>query len=607
VAAIGTLESAENRFARARHAARASVRKLAIGFGATSLTRDELRNEYLGRDYSTGWRLRIKFEFTERHLDILLDSAFPFVPPQIALVDRPPFLTWPHVEEDGILCLLADSTPTDSTNPAGLTEVLLHDAIKLVGGLEKGQYLDHFREEFLTYWSQSGVLGVKFFSLLRNGLRSNRVVHAWMGANSIFVGEKASDVTTWLEHRFGPKPKFKKTEECLFVWISKAPLPSEYPKTSADIMKLLAETGSEVLFKKLLKQENAMRSILLGFETDHGDSLVAVTLYKHTPDKQHPKSRGRVGSGFRPGRIPRQVLMSQFLAASGKVTPSMVERIDHNWVHGRDSDPAQDELKKTAVTVLGCGSLGSFVAHQLAMAGVGTLYLVDPQTLTSSNSGRHFLGARYLGKSKAVSLGLELQQNFPHLTVRGFHMGWEEFHRRHIREFQSSAIVLSLIGDWNSEVLLNRMHLESGKTQDFLYGWTEDFAAAGHAVVVRSTGGCFCCHFDSIGNAERRLVHVSEGTRRQEPACGALFQPYGPVELSSTVSIISSLALECLLKRVDASIHWMWKGSTAHLRQGGGEWNPQAMHTFGVDGIDNLRISTDWTRTEKCFMCGGVF
>jgi sulfur-carrier protein adenylyltransferase/sulfurtransferase len=606
VAAIGTPERVEERFTQVRHLARASVRGLAMGLGATSLTKDELRDQYAGRNFVAGWRFRIRFEESERCLDLLVDPAFPFLPPRIALVDRPAFLTWPHVEKDGMLCLLADSTPTDCTTPARLAEALLADAIKLVSGLEKGEYLDHFRDEFLTYWRQSSKLGVEFFSLLQNGQRRNRPVYAWIGANSIFVGEEPSDVTTWLEHRFGCKPKFKKTDECLFIWLGGAPLPTEYPKTPADIMTLLLQTGSEALFTKLLSPEKMVQSILLGFETNHGDSLVAVTLYKRTADKQHPKLRGRVGSGFRPGRVPAHVLMSQFLAASGKVIPSMVERIDHNWVHGRDSDPHQTSLKKAAVAVFGCGSLGGFVAHQLAMAGVGTLYLVDPQTLTSSNSGRHFLGSRYLGKSKALSLATELQQNFPHLTVRGFQMDWEEFRRMHVSEFEAYSLVLSLTGDWNSEVLLNSVHLQSARTQDFIYGWTEAHASAGHAVLIRSVGGCFCCHFDSLGNAKRRLVLGTEETRRQEPACGALFQPYGPVELSSTVSLISDLALDALLKHVDSSTHRIWKGSGVRLRELGGDWDQEVVRKLGIADFDYLRHSTEWRKVEDCFMCGGL-
>lgn len=63
-----------------------------------------------------GWRLNVDFGDRLRRLDLILPAGFPRVPPKVVLVDRPPFLTWPHVEEDGVLCLLPDSAEVDFTH-----------------------------------------------------------------------------------------------------------------------------------------------------------------------------------------------------------------------------------------------------------------------------------------------------------------------------------------------------------------------------------------------------------------------------------------------------------------------------------------------------------
>ena len=59
------------------------------------------------------------------------------------------------------------------------------------------------------------------------------------------------------------------------------------------------------------------------------------------------------------------------------------------WVHGRGHDARQKVLAEKYVVIAGCGSVGGPVAQQLAMAGVGQSTLVDPETLTWSNIGRH--------------------------------------------------------------------------------------------------------------------------------------------------------------------------------------------------------------------------
>ena len=56
----------------------------------------------------------------ERRLLVLVRGCFPFDMPRVVLVDRPPFLAWPHVEGDGTLCIGAASTSPSSSAEAPL-------------------------------------------------------------------------------------------------------------------------------------------------------------------------------------------------------------------------------------------------------------------------------------------------------------------------------------------------------------------------------------------------------------------------------------------------------------------------------------------------------
>src|SRR6266545_4004413 len=53
--------------------------------------------------FVVGWRFDLRFDDRTRRLDLLLDSEFPRSAARFAVVDRPSFLSWPHVEKDGIL------------------------------------------------------------------------------------------------------------------------------------------------------------------------------------------------------------------------------------------------------------------------------------------------------------------------------------------------------------------------------------------------------------------------------------------------------------------------------------------------------------------------
>jgi sulfur-carrier protein adenylyltransferase/sulfurtransferase len=60
---------------------------------------------------------------------------------------------------------------------------------------------------------------------------------------------------------------------------------------------------------------------------------------------------------------------------------------------------------------------------------------------------------------------------------------------------------------------------------------------------------------------------------RREPACGAAFQPHGPVELGFVNSLIAELALDALLSDATGGTHRIWIGPRKRLVQIGGCWS----------------------------------
>src|SRR5882757_4062202 len=105
---------------------------------------------YRGRAAEMGWRFAAAFPDGLRRLDVLVSGGFPSVPPRIALVDRPPFLTWPHVEKDGVLCLTPETTTMSVDHPYDGVAWLLGEAFRMIETAIRGELDDDFRTEFLT-------------------------------------------------------------------------------------------------------------------------------------------------------------------------------------------------------------------------------------------------------------------------------------------------------------------------------------------------------------------------------------------------------------------------------------------------------------------------
>ncbi len=127
-------------------AAKAAVAAWLERLGAAPLhplSADELEI-YKGHRAAFGWRLSVEIDKDVCRFDLLLPQGFPWQPVRIALVDPPPFLTWPHVEKNGVLCLAPDSLEVDPDDPAGVAACSLDEAIRLASALKKGELVESF-------------------------------------------------------------------------------------------------------------------------------------------------------------------------------------------------------------------------------------------------------------------------------------------------------------------------------------------------------------------------------------------------------------------------------------------------------------------------------
>jgi molybdopterin/thiamine biosynthesis adenylyltransferase len=91
----------------------------------------------------------------------------------------------------------------------------------------------------------------------------------------------------------------------------------------------------------------------------------------------------------------------------------------------------QKILKESKVLIVGVGGLGCEIAKNLAMVGVGNIYLVDIDTIEHSNLNRQFLFVNAeMGESKAKVAARELKKINPTINIKGFHTSLEQLQPR---------------------------------------------------------------------------------------------------------------------------------------------------------------------------------
>jgi molybdopterin/thiamine biosynthesis adenylyltransferase len=254
--------------------------------------------------------------------------------------------------------------------------------------------------------------------------------------------------------------------------------------------------------------------------------------------------------------------------------------------------------------VIGCGSVGAPVACALAQAGVGRLILVDPEPLAWPNVGRHPLGATAVGRNKAEALAERLQADFPHLKVEYRACGLHQLIAHNNDLLEVADMIVAATGNWVAESALNRWHVRQGRRRPIVYGWTEAHACAGHAVAIGQKGGCLQCHIGRTGAPELTVVEWPDGgdIAQEEPACGAHYQPYGPVELAYVNAMIAEVALDCLLDTPAQSFSRAFVASPRRIASLGGRLTEGWRSAFGEVEEGVRTVDRSWL-SASCEAC----
>ncbi len=579
---------------------------LVNGCGAQRLPDSEARSVER-RHFVAGWQLASETATARRRINIYVDHEFPFSLPHFVLLDRPAFPAWPHIEEDGLLCLVNRGTVVNFRQPDKVIGELLRDAYRLILDCESGANQNDFRTEFYSYWGRGLSTEEEKVRSLLASRGPSRLVQIWRGKTRSVVGESEQQVLSCLRNLYGNKSRFDSTEPACSLWLDQALLPSEYPKTAADLYRLAhAISGGKELLEHFAQVATSPFYFILGAQSGNGPCLAAVRTYKPISPDVRGNRLDRANNGFRPGKVPRELQTQRLFSSDAGVTRMEVERVDAEWIHGRGQDPRQKELSSRMALFFGCGSLGAPIAHQLAMAGVGHIVLVDPASLSWANVGRHLLGADHVGSSKAKALAEIWRKAYPHARFEAFEMPSQRFLVEHPDLISTANIIICATADWKSEQELNFRQLAGEIAASIVYTWTEPSACAGHAVLVFSDGPCLQCGFSALGECRLQVTEWRKEKKQQrEPACGAVFEPYGPIELLGAISAAASLALDGLLNKVKLATHRIWAGPESLLFDAGGAWSKQWLNEKMERSKGGFQEDRTWEKDPLCDACRG--
>lgn len=488
---------------------------------------------------------------------LAIDPAFPNSQPRVLAPAAGSDYSWPHVEQNGLLCLRSSKSAAPIAD-----RVVKHlcDAEELLN-FPEAKRREEFEREFTAYWSHRATDSsdrARVWSLVTPGGDTREVAYLFDArSNRHVIADDKEALKRWLRNT-GANPGDKQIYPTWLFRLSRPWTPREFPETGDEITKLLPAD----MVRKCL-EPGLLSPFLFEIDTETGTAFAAVVL--------RGAERRDVIRGFRHmSKVPQARIVNSY--AKRAVERCKVARVDGAWVHGRDHPSSFALVKDRKVAVIGCGAIGAAVARLLAQAGVGEQIFVDGDSLTTANLSRHPLGMAQVGFNKASVLKEHLRREFPHLTFEhAFPQRFERLSPKDLEQLASVDLVISAGIDFDGEAALDHWRRSLVRPPGHLSAWAEAYAAAGHAVLLYGKASILA-GFDGEERPVFRLTDWPDeaGALIVEAGCGNTFQPHGVIDLHPTVGMAAGLALDTLLDKVPSSCRRVWMGDPTVVEANGG-------------------------------------
>ncbi len=241
------------------------------------------------------------------------------------------------------------------------------------------------------------------------------------------------------------------------------------------------------------------------------------------------------------------------------------------WLLDRLENGLSAILKQATITVVGLGSVGSFIAEQLTRSGVKHLILIDDDVVEPANLSRTIYERRHIGLKKTEAAARTLLEINPDLTLSLQHTKLENIEPTRLREiFSGSRLVVAATDDPRTQLNVNRFAGFVDKPSVYIGLYPQ--AHGGEIITsVPKVTPCFRCLVGrfraGVPQNPEGSVDYGTGRLRGEVALAADIHHVSSAAVRMIVSLtaamqgssasIASYSVDALKKQLHMSVHAM--------------------------------------------------
>jgi hypothetical protein len=432
----------------------------------------------------------------------------------------------------GMGVITGTTSSPNADQPSNIVLAVIERAADVWNAGAAGTNRADFADELKAYWDDVATLNA--LSIVpplsqATPIAVLELVPAWAGSSWLFA-ETALAARMWLAG-LGYSGRLQ-DRAALYLPVKSLGLPP-FPSTNGELYKRLKVSDQAALHHLLsfLGRYPRPTAILAGVPAGTGITTLAwghpEPTHTVTGKKGFYTAAGAV-PGFRPGHLPPFLELSS-ISPQGILARADVTDVGVNRLTLRTAGVAAATFPHP-VNVIGCGSIGGFLAEGIVRSGRATsLRLVDRDILGAENVQRHYCGMSDVGQFKTKALCRKLRQHFPHIRCSTYEQNVLDIMSATPKELNPASLTIIALGNFSVERRLNRLLFEEGMLLKcpVVFVWVEPFLTGGHAVkILNPEPGCFECLFDGSMRFRHRIIREPQQFSRREAGCQSGYTPY---------------------------------------------------------------------------------
>ncbi|WP_432404873.1 ThiF family adenylyltransferase [Wukongibacter sp. M2B1] len=494
-------------------------------------------------------------------------SGFPYEFPKVYILQvfYKKYAPLPHVNSQGSICTFdINKVFPNNDKPNELTlETVKQAETILIDGIE-GRNKDEFRDEFLAYWQlESNVIADLIFTPTD---KLERLFYYKRNKSFIYLSNDKKKLSNYLKYAKGWKISSSEFKKALFLPMLNKWYPP-FANTNKEVIDLLSQEKYYNEFLSYMKDNTSNRMIISSHEVN--DSL-CICGWEHKKEK--------TPNGFRVNSVD-PILMYKHIYGNTKIMKITVNQLGHRRLYDRGGDGTIKEDIK--VSIIGCGSIGSYLTKTLVDLGINNFTLIDNDELSAENIARHYCGVSYIRNKKVDAIKEELIRHYPDINCTAVAKNVFTVIDDSIEIFNSCDLNFVVVGSMPVERKFITLLNEGNITKPIVFIWVEPYLMGGHAIIMQhkqDISTLYDCNF----NFKNRVILNGEEYIKKEAGCQSTFLPYSAFEVQLFINAIIDYINKKIIEKKDKGNYLLsWSGRVDKARRSDMKINSRWMSSKG--------------------------